>query len=251
MASNEALCQMIIGENETYLNDIRDWKILINGDGSITNLAIDSYDIIELRTQDLPIREYLARFRLPKQIEDRLPSRLEKIERKELFALGGLTYHLITGKQFFHDVETGLESASIIEKRFVAVTEDRAKPDVTKKKFLLGAQILGGVACLIGALAVPLILPLVGFRSLGVVGGSAATAWQSGIGAVSLFTFLISARAGGAATSAVFIATSVTCASLFVTTTGAGLFDRERSEIEVMGLREHFLAAWRRHIGDE
>jgi hypothetical protein len=77
-----------------------------------------------------------------------------------------------------------------------------------------------------------------------------AAAWQSSIGIVqggSLFAFLTSAGAGGAAT-AVFMATGVAGASLFAAATGAGLFDAARNETEVVVLRNHFLEVWRRDL---
>jgi hypothetical protein len=116
-----------------------------------------------------------------------------------------------------------------------------------KKGAILGAKILGGVAGT--ALAIPLLLPVIGFGAGGVIAGSAAAGWQAGIGAVqagSLFAFLTSAGAGGAAATGAIMATGAVGASIFTVATGAGYFDAMRNEKEVRDLKEQFLAAWKR-----
>ncbi|EPE27550.1 hypothetical protein GLAREA_04341 [Glarea lozoyensis ATCC 20868] len=268
-------------EDQTYPNTTRDFQIALNHDGSIENLAKDPYLLIEIHSEDPSIRDYTPRFNLPKQIEDHLPSREDKIERKELFALGGLVYQLISGKGMFDDFANNVASISVIEQKFIAgefpddvwglkaavrvlgcwcppfakefvdaekERERKEKAAAKKKNLLLGAKILGGG--LATTLAAPVVLPLVGFGGGGVVAGSLAAAWQSSIGIVqggSVFAFLTSAGAGGAATAA-FMATGVAGASLLVAATGAGFFDKLRNETEVVELREHFLEVWRRDL---
>jgi hypothetical protein len=107
-------------EDEPPTNDIRDLKIVLNPDGTIENLGVCPSKLVDVEAEKTQIRQYPARFRLPKQVEDRLPSSQEKIGRKELFAMGGLAYHLISGKELFGHFGNDKGAKFAIETRLAA-----------------------------------------------------------------------------------------------------------------------------------
>jgi hypothetical protein len=107
-------------EDRTYVNDIRDWKIALNLDGSVENMAVNSYKLVDFETEEETVRDYPPRLRLPGKIKDRLSSRQEEIVRKELFALGGLAYHLISGKPLYDGLGDSADSLSVIQTRLAA-----------------------------------------------------------------------------------------------------------------------------------
>lgn len=107
-------------ESDNFSSDIRDWNITLNPDGSVDNVAVNSSNLVEVEAEDTYMRDYPARFRLPKQVKNCLSSRSELIERKELFALGGLAYELISGKRLFDDLGNSADCEAILEKRIAS-----------------------------------------------------------------------------------------------------------------------------------
>jgi hypothetical protein len=107
-------------EDKVAMSDIRDLKIVLNPDGTIENLGVTSHKLVDIEAEKTQMRQYPARFRLPKEIDNGLPAPQEKIERKELFALGGLAYHLISGNELFRHFGSGMGAESAIETRLAA-----------------------------------------------------------------------------------------------------------------------------------
>jgi hypothetical protein len=90
--------------NRQKLDDscgVRDWDLILSLDGSAKNSA-------DNESKPSPsTRVYPARYRIPNAIIERLESNKEKVERVELFALGGLLYHVLSGKEMFSCDEGG------------------------------------------------------------------------------------------------------------------------------------------------
>lgn len=94
------------------------------------------------------------------------------------------------------------------------------------------------------------ILGVIGFGAAGPVAGSAAAALQSSIGLVeagSIFAWCQSAAMGGAAVGGI-LATGLAGAGVAVGAAVTGALDDVRAP--ALDLREKFLAAWKRDIGD-
>jgi hypothetical protein len=89
---------------------VRDWDLILRLDGSGENCA-DNTSPASLST-----RVYSARYRIPNAILERLDSSEEKVRRAELFALGGLLYQVLSGKEMFSSVEGGEHIQSCLAK---------------------------------------------------------------------------------------------------------------------------------------
>jgi hypothetical protein len=74
---------------------IRDWDLILSLDGSARNSAGNT------SKPSPPTRVYPARYRIPNVIIERLDSSKDKVERAEQFALGGLLYQVLSGKEIF------------------------------------------------------------------------------------------------------------------------------------------------------
>ena len=94
------------------------------------------------------------------------------------------------------------------------------------------------------------ILGLAGFGAMGPVAGTAATAWQSSIGAVqagSLFTWCQGAAMGGAAVNGI-IASGVAGGGVAMAATGRAAAGGQ-AVVTPEEVKELFLKAWRKENG--
>jgi len=286
--------------NQRELDDdsrVRDWDFALSLDGSVENSADNASPLSPLPPST---KAYPARYRSPNEIIERLSSNQEKVQRAELFALGGLLYHVLSGTEMMSDLDTS-ESVEHIQSCFVngefpenvwglpyavrilgcwcpGFAQDllaahgndealisRIAGYIKEHPVLFGLKVAGGIASLASIFALP-ILGAVGFGVAGPVAGSAAAAWQSGIGLVkagSIFAWCQSAAMGGAAVNGI-VATGLAGAGVAgaagiagaVARTGAdraaraaalGAFDD--IDTPAPALKEKFLSAWRRDIG--
>jgi len=155
----------------------------------------------------------------------------EKVLRRELFAVGSLVYQLLACErpwESYSDIPGDPEAVkSAIERgnyphkvlkfsqwhrilacwspEFAGELKKRtvAKPAgrTTAKRVANGVAVAGGTIVAAAVLS-PILLPIIGFGSIGVVGGSIAAGAQSMLGIVeagSVFALLQSAGMGGAA----------------------------------------------------
>ncbi|KAH8659305.1 hypothetical protein BGZ60DRAFT_121902 [Tricladium varicosporioides] len=81
-------------------SSVRDWDLHLGFDGSVENVAPNT------TSAGTAAKEYPLRYRLPKEISKNLSKNGEKVQRAELFALGSVLYHILSGKELLHD-ETG------------------------------------------------------------------------------------------------------------------------------------------------
>ncbi len=96
--------------NRQTLDDsfgIRDWDLILNLDGSVTNRADDA------SPPSPSTRVYPALYRIPDQIIEGLSSNQEKVQRAELFALGSLLYQVLSGKEVPGDLGNGEKAEHI------------------------------------------------------------------------------------------------------------------------------------------
>jgi len=220
----------IINTDSKTPDRLRPWDLVLHLDGSVTNEA-------QSPTQDNVNHEavYLARYRIP-------PSSLlgfqhaEIIKRAELFALGSLSYELVSGHKVFSalsddevqqsfshgvfpDDVLSLEMGALIYSHWSPefVVEMQRIHDVRASQsafsrvstatveyarshpYIFGAQIIGTFVS--GTLlATPAIATAIGFSALGPVAGSMAAGWQASmplVQASSWFAWCQSAVMGG------------------------------------------------------
>ncbi|EHL01806.1 hypothetical protein M7I_2158 [Glarea lozoyensis 74030] len=98
---------------------IRDWDIILNYDGKIENVG----DQIVEAAYESAVRQYPARYQLPKELNSLAMSASEAVRRQEMFALGGMFYHILSGKQLFHELGdrayiSQVVSALLVEGKF-------------------------------------------------------------------------------------------------------------------------------------
>jgi len=278
---------------------VRDWDFALSLDGSVENSADNAPP---LSPSSPSAKAYPARYRIPNEIIERLSSNQEKVQRAELFALGGLLYHVLSGTEMMSDLDTS-ENVEHIQSCFVngefpetvwglpyavrilgcccpGFAQDllaargndeallsRIAGYIKEHPVLFGLKVAGGIASLASVLALP-ILGAVGFGVAGPVAGSAAAAWQSGIGLVeagSIFAWCQGAAMGGAAVNGI-VATGIAgagvvgAAGMAGAVAGAGAGADRAARLAALGafddidtpapaLKEKFLSAWRRDIG--
>lgn len=96
--------------------DVRDIDLVLKSNGSIESLA-------ETATTQSPdnvrLREYPARYQIPKAILAGIDSAEKKVKRTELFALGCILYQLISGKAIFADLGDDDKSEEELQRRYV------------------------------------------------------------------------------------------------------------------------------------
>lgn len=111
-------------------------------------------------------------------------------------------------------------------------------------------QVVGGLLTAASIAAVP-VLGAIGFSAAGPVAGSAAAAWQSGIGLVeagSIFAWCQSVAMGGAAVGGI-IGAGVGGAGLLAGATGLGVLDGVG--LDKVVLRKMFLLVWGKEVRGE
>ncbi|KAF7870552.1 hypothetical protein EAF04_004296 [Stromatinia cepivora] len=261
---------------------IRNFDILLNKDGSAENLLQNQSTSSKSATQLYP-----TRCQLPEVISTRLTTDEEKVARAELFALGSILYEISSGHPLFRDVDEEDESGNnelegAIQNLFVMgkfpedlwdlslrsrilacwcpgflkemlslSEEEKGIGNYIKKHpYRFSFQVVGGLITAASIAAVP-VLGAVGFSAAGPVAGSAAAAWQSGIGLIeagSIFAWCQSVAMGGAAVGGV-IGAGVGGAGLLAGATGLGVLDGV--EFNGLELREKFLVAWGREVRGE
>jgi hypothetical protein len=92
---------------------IRGWDFILGLDGSAVNLASNNASSC---SSDPVTKVYPARYRIPAVVIERLTSSTEKVQRAQLFALGSLLYHLLSGKEMFNGIG---EDDGDIESHFI------------------------------------------------------------------------------------------------------------------------------------
>ncbi|PMD22412.1 hypothetical protein NA56DRAFT_702771 [Hyaloscypha hepaticicola] len=250
---------------------IRDWGFILSLDGSGANHADNTLSSTQSN------RVYPAQYRIPDEILERITSNQLKVQRAELFALGGLLYEVLSGKELLNELG-GKESS--IESRFRKgefpdnvwelpysnkilacwcpqfaknlLAENQAKKSVLSKfityiknhPILFSIQITGCILSLASLVALP-VLGAVGFGVAGPVAGSAAAGWQASMGLVeagSIFSWCQSAAMGGAAVGGI-LATGLAGVGVAVGAVVAGALDDVITPAP--DLKEKFLVAWR------
>lgn len=91
---------------------VRELHFILNPDGTIQGGGKRVNPAVYIS----PAQEYPARYRLPKVLNCLATPTNETVERRQLFALGGLIYHILSGKKLLD----GLSGDEKIQARFVA-----------------------------------------------------------------------------------------------------------------------------------
>ncbi|KAF7883760.1 uncharacterized protein EAF02_005680 [Botrytis sinoallii] len=261
-------------EQTSGRNNVRNFDFVLNVDGSVENYFQDQPASLMTATQ------YPTRYQLPEDISDRLNTAEEKVARAELFALGSILYEITLGHQLFHEIDESVDDGREIQ-RLIAIgsfPEDLWNLPTTPKilgclcpgfieemlslrkkgigsyiknhPYRFGFQVLGGAVTIASVAAVP-VLGAIGFSAAGPVAGSAAAAWQSGIGLVeagSIFAWCQGAAMGGAAVGGI-IGAGVGGAGVLAGATSLGALDG--GDFENSELKKRFLAAWNRDMTAE
>ncbi|KAF7953378.1 hypothetical protein EAE96_006584 [Botrytis aclada] len=259
------------GEKTSGRNHVRNFDFVLNVNGSVENYFQDQPASLMTATQ------YPTRYQLPEAISDRLNTTDEIVARAELFAFGSILYEITLGHQLFHEVDESVDEGREIQ-RLIALgcfPEDLWNLPITPKilgcfcpgfieemlslrkkgiknyiknhPYRFGFQVLGGVVGIASVAAVP-VLGAVGFSAAGPIAGSAAAAWQSGIGLVeagSIFAWCQSAAMGGAAVGGI-IGVGVGGAGVLAVATGLSALDG--ADFDTSELKRKFQAAWARDM---
>jgi hypothetical protein len=91
---------------------VRDWDLILRLDGSVENRADNALP-------SPPTRGYPDRYQIPNVILEKIDSIEHRVVRKELFALGGLLYHILSSRELFGDLGRGAWVYSNTQTRFV------------------------------------------------------------------------------------------------------------------------------------
>jgi hypothetical protein len=110
-----AITQHFLTTKSTNPYHIRDWDIILNYDGTIENVGKQ----IVSADYESAAKEYPARYRLPRELNSLAISASEAVKRQEMFALGGVFYHILFGKEPFHELGDGQDAARNLSERLL------------------------------------------------------------------------------------------------------------------------------------
>ena len=100
---------------------VRDFDIILKSDGSIENLAEEAISLstTPVVSEKAQLKEYPARYQIPRPILENIDSLEEKIKRTEHFALGCILYQLISGHDLHPDLGDNQEDGIEIQRRYI------------------------------------------------------------------------------------------------------------------------------------
>jgi hypothetical protein len=93
----------------------REWDFILDYNGTIENVG----KVVDPTDFESPVKDYPPRYRLPLNLENFATSTEEHIQRQELFALGGIFYHILFGRELFYTISDAEGVAEMFKARFL------------------------------------------------------------------------------------------------------------------------------------